>query len=324
MVLLLGGDFRQVLPVKARGRPYEIIEICLKSSPLWNNIKKFSMTQNMRAQPEEKEFCKWLLQVGNGEATPKMEMPFKGSIEIPSCCLLNSNSSIIHKMYDGIVEEEFVNRIILTPTNEDSLKINKDILQLLPGVSKIYVSADSIITDDEEERNNYPMEFINKLTPSGMPPHLLELKLGAIVMLLRNLDLKEGLCNGTRLRVITMTHSILQCEILTGIAEGKTVLISRIDIDPSDSSGMPFKLRRRQFPLRLSYAMTINKAQGQTFNKVGILLNKPCFSHGQLYVALSRARAFGDIIVKIEKTPKQGMDKGLWYTTNVVFKQVLN
>ena len=195
-------------------------------------------------------------------------------------------------MYDGIDEEEFVDRIILTSTNEHLLKINKDILQLLPGVSKIYVSADSIISDDEEECNNYPMEFINKLTPSGMPPHLLELKIGAIVMLLRNLDLKEGLCNGTRLRVIAMTESILQCQILTGAAEGNIFFISCIDIDPSDSNGMPFKLRRRQFPLRLSYAMTINKAQGQTFNKVGIVLKKPCFTHGQLYVALSRARAF--------------------------------
>ena len=56
-VVVLGGDFRQVLPVLRRRRPAEIVEICLKSLPLWNDIKTFSLTQNMRANPGEQEFC---------------------------------------------------------------------------------------------------------------------------------------------------------------------------------------------------------------------------------------------------------------------------
>ena len=63
---------------------------------------------------------------------------------------------------------------------------------------------------------------------------------------------------------------------------------------------LPFKLKRRQFPIRLNFAMTINKAQGQSFNKVGIWLNDPIFSHGQLYVALSRARSRNGIKIKSE------------------------
>lgn len=51
---------------------------------------------------------------------------------------------------------------------------------------------------------------------------------------------------------------------------------------------MPFNFKRLQFPVRVAFAMTINKAQGQTLQVCGVNLEEPCFSHGQLYVASSR------------------------------------
>ena len=73
-------------------------------------------------------------------------------------------------------------RALLTSTNEESLEINNLILPLLPGDDRIYYSADEIQTGDDNERAAFPVEFINKQTPSGMPPHNLKLKVGAIVM----------------------------------------------------------------------------------------------------------------------------------------------
>ena len=141
-------------------------------------------------------------------------------------------------------------------------------------------------------------------------------------MLLRNLSLKDGLCNGTRLIVKHLHNNVIDCEILTGICAGNRVLIPRVSLCPNDIN-LPFQIKRIQFPLRLSYALTINKSQGQTFEKVGIFLRRPCFSHGQLYVAFSRARSFRSVKVKVLQTLQQGYVGVSCYTKNVVFPQVL-
>ena len=200
--------------------------------------------------------------------------------------------------------------------------MNEQILQLLPGEAVTYTSVDSIISDDNKERQMYPLAFLNSLTPSGMPPHKLNLKLNSVVMLLRNLSLKDGLCNGTRLIVRRLHNNVCDCEVLTGVRKGERVLIPRIIFAPDDTN-LPFKLKRVQFPLRLAYVLTINKSQGQTFEEVGIYLEKACFSHGQLYVAFSRARSFRSVKVKLSNSFQQGYVGGKCFTRNVVYKQVL-
>ena len=322
-IFLISGDFRQLLPVLRNGRPAEIIEMCLKNSHLWSSFSRFALSENMRARPDEQAFCGWLLEIGNGSAITKQDAPFCGCVKVPDCCVIGNATSMINAVYDGVDVADYGSRAILTPTNAESLKINDLVLPRLPGEVETYYSADEIITDDDDDREAFTLEFINGCTPSGMPPHRLKLKVGVIVMLLRNLDLSKGLCNGTRLVVTHLHRNIIQCEILTGVAVGNVVLIPRLQLAPSDT-GLPFQLSRRQFPLRLAYSMTINKSQGQTFEKVGLYFKRPCFSHGQLYVALSRARALTDIKVQVFDTNLQGECKGEFYTPNVVYRQVLN
>jgi len=143
-------------------------------------------------------------------------------------------------------------------------------------------------------------------------------------MLLRNLNTKRGLCNGTRLVVKDLKPNLIIAEVLTGSAEKQAVFIPRIDLAPSNLE-LPFTLRRRQFPIKVAFAMTINKSQGQTLEKVGILLNEPVFSHGQLYVALSRVRRACDVKIKVIDGPFQGKLIGgseSIYTKNVVYREI--
>ncbi|XP_021743264.1 ATP-dependent DNA helicase PIF6-like [Chenopodium quinoa] len=141
----------------------------------------------------------------------------------------------------------------------------------------------------------YPTEFLNKLCPGGMSPHVLELKVNSPVILLRNILPSSGLCNGTRLICKRFFRNLIECVIAVGHKKGQHVLIPRISLRPSDSTGYPFQFKRKQFPLKLSFAMKINKAQGQTLSRVMVFPPRSCFSHGQLYVALSRARKSANV-----------------------------
>ena len=152
-------------------------------------------------------------------------------------------------------------------------------------------SADTVSNEDGSDNINdnlYPTEFSNSLNVQGFPLHKSELKINASVILLRNLDINSGLCNGTTLQILSINYKGLRVKITNGSYIGNIGLIPRIDLNPSESS-LPSRMKKRQFPFRLCFAMTINKTQGQSINNLGVYLPQPVFSHGQMYFALSRA-----------------------------------
>nr|VDD25386.1 unnamed protein product [Brassica oleracea] len=185
---------------------------------------------------------------------------------------------------------------------------------------KVYLSSDSIIPSDVDIDENvvYPAEFLNSVKVAGLPRHCLKLKVGAPIMCLRNMDVADGLCNGTRLIVTQLLPHVIEGRIITGnkIA-GHPVWIPRMFVTPPDTK-FPFRMRRRRFPVTLAFAMTINKSQGPTLESVGLFLPSPVFSHGQLYVALSRVKSRSGL--KILITGKEG--KTQTKTLNVVYKQM--
>lgn len=113
----------------------------------------------------------------------------------------------------------------------------------------------------DDTHNHYLPEFLNSLTSNGLAPHVLKLKINCPVILLRNLDLSNGLCNGTRLfEIKAFQDNAIDAEIIGGQHARKRVFLPRIPLYPSEDDVLPFKFKRKQFPICLSFAMAINKA----------------------------------------------------------------
>ena len=133
--------------------------------------------------------------LGNGQL--KVEFG-EDIIEIPEECVIEGD--LIDELYTPDISlEEIKNICIFSPKNEHVDFLNNQILtKIIPGEEIVFKSIDSVICDDPEESVHFPTEYINSLSPSGMPPHELKLKIGAVVMVLRNLNSSNGQCNGTR------------------------------------------------------------------------------------------------------------------------------
>ena len=209
-------------------------------------------------------------------------------------------------------------RAILATKNEVVDAINDICLNKMDNEEIIIPSADSTV--DPGDAALYPVEYINTLQTSGIPPHRLRLKKNAVIMLMRNLNIREGLCNGTRLIIDDIINDrLLKATIANGEFKGRQVLIPKINTQPADENLFGFEWRRTQFPVKVAFSMTIHKSQGQTLRKVAVWLQEPCFGHGQLYVAASRV---GDPEnIKFYIMSQEGQPD--YVTKNVVYKELL-
>lgn len=220
-------------------------------------------------------------------------------VDIPNALqiktVLDPIADIVDEIYPYFVNVSdhatyYQKRAILAPKNDMVDQINDYIATNIVGEEMIYYSLDTPHSDNVETDcvdNVHSSEYLNIISSPGLPNHILKLKFNVPVMLLRNIDQNAGLCNGTRMIITKLEKYVVEGKIISGTHIGNKVYIPRLSLIPLDVQ-IPFKFQRRQFPLSISFAMTINKSQSQYLEVVGVYLRTPVFSHGQSYVAFSR------------------------------------
>ena len=325
-----------------KGAPkMEIIASSIARSHLWPYFRLMTLEENMwlfrsdltlEEKSSAQSFASWLLDIGDGKIGQPDEEDAKNTswVEIPERYCIEDNDEGLSNLIDFIYDKSTLQtpsaitlqqKAIVCPKNQTADTINSHVLSMIEGETVTYASHDVAIPLADNRADTemlYPDDYLNTFKLPGFPPHLLELKIGAPVMLLRNVTIAGGLCNGTRMIVTQLMSRLIEVQIITGTRVGEKVFIHRIPLVHTDPN-LPFLFKRHQFPIKLCYAMTINKSQGQSLNKIGVYLPEPVFGHGQLYVALSRATSPHGLKVLINQQPDRRPNE----TKNIVYKDFL-
>ena len=309
--IVFSGDWRPCGPIVKFGTARDVVDEAFLSSHLWKHVQRFRLTKSMRDRGDI-PYAKIVLAVGEGGIEPvtlsdgstviPLKHTSKDSAGSKHVCQINGTTNfedLIQAVYPYILQGDHNtvgDRGILAPTNDSIDQINEYILDVLPGDAQHEKSSNRLVADDSE---NMPVsvEYLNTANVPGTPPHDLQLKIGALVTFIRNINFDSGLVDGKKGVVRGLSATFVDVDVIDEVFP--IVKIPSICFETQvGHKGITF--HRHQFPLRLCYAMTINKSQGQTLQKVGLDLRYDVFTHGQLYVALSRTTSRENIMCLVK------------------------
>jgi len=316
---VLGGDFAQILPVIRRGTMISTVLASIQHSSIWHRLRILKLKTSMRmvASEANQVFLTFLSDmITNRNLHGRLQLPayIRRVSTVDQLCDQLYPHSLLNQAVS--THSALAGRAILAFRNDTVNDFNDVLLGRMPGEEHRFEAVNHVNMSEEAAiAEPFAVEYLQSISLASIPPSSLRLKIGAPLILIRNLSPREGLCNGTRMRVLGIRRTCLQVAILGGKFDGMIRLLPRIKLTTSEED-LPFILERTQFPVRLCFAMTVNKSQGQSLEQVGVDLRTPAFTHGQLYVALSRVTSLdGLTLLPSEQTPT--------LTDNVVYPQVL-
>lgn len=273
-VVVIAGDFYECLPILNGFKRNEIANECLKfSERLWPQLQKFTLDRGYRSNFD------WMKKVGRGDFDP---------VRLPNCCLVPDMQTLIRSVFGDRLDARVAKRTILTLFNHEVDENNLScISQLTNEEYEVFSSRDYFEKINTNKGSKwYDIDMLTENLPTHFPPPELNLTAGCPIILKKSYG---GYSQGTRLIVQNVSNRKITAEVIFGDNAGDIVDIPKIPTKKTFRAGN-VRFIRRQFPVDLCFSMTINKAQGVQFNKAGLYLSGSVFSHGQLYVALSRVQ----------------------------------
>ena len=351
-ILILMGDWRQCPAVVRNGDMYEIVHASMKYSRFWPRFKIYKFTKNMRLLTaptaplsresqnfvnEQKDYLDMLNTIGEGcdpssdETSPVFDVynenvSIDGSrvVALPNLQSYSDVERALSWLFpEGFNVDSMHTKAILAATNIVVDEWNKTIQNLNNNPVHVLCSVDKVKDIDDPHgilQRMISESVLERFQRPGVPHHQLELKKDDICMIMRNLNKKEGLAKNTRVKILDISPYIIRVCTLHP-TNPKYFNIPRIRFTVTLPYGRSIKMERRQFPLRLAYAMTYNKSQGQEFDKVLVDIRKQPFTHGHLYVALSRIRIARNIRL-FDFATTEFYNNELPIVTNIVYKHL--
>lgn len=238
-------------------------------------MQKFTLRENFRFKlPADYRFA---LEIGTGTLN---------EIAIPSQCRVYNLDTLINTTFGAASANDVIERTILTVCSADVDYMNRECIKRLYNGYNIYEGVNFFRKLDSESPSRfYSFDEMMDNVPKYFPPNVLQLnKSNCPIMLCQSY---KGLTQGTKLIVKNLTKRTIVAEIGSGRRKGKLINIHRVSsVKIFPRANLEFV--RRQFPVTLAFAMTINKAQGLEFQRVGVYFPCTVFAHGQMYVAFSR------------------------------------